>query len=384
MNKIVTVFLWVMVAVMNLLACTHDVAPASDAGWTMLRETWLWGIDNQYVPGGAMLVLRGGEVALHEAYGLADLADGRPFTTDAPCQIASLTKPFTATLCVILVDQGVLSWDDPVNKFLPEFTAVEVRGKGLARRAPLLRELLSHTAGFDPNGERGGGGWRHRRDGTLADAVADIAKAGLASQPGERYAYSGLGYMVAGRMLEAATGKEFSALLKELLLEPIGARDTVFAPQAAAEVLERMPTAYDHRNGRLVPSGLNAGGKSSIAFPNPGGGLVSTLTDVARLLMLHRNKGMVGGRQLVSAEALQVMYRKQPGTKRDGYGLGFNLENGPDGPVIRHGGAIGTLGLLDFANDTIVVVFTQVPTKQRPEFGERLERAIRSLPAAKE
>lgn len=371
-------------AVALLAMPTCGAASLNHSEADRLQETWKWGIDNRYVPGGAVLVLRGGEVVLNEAYGLADLADGRPFTTDAPCRIASLTKPFTATLCAILVDRGVVSWDDPVDKFLPEFKGLEVRGQGPARRAPLLRELLSHTAGFDAQSDRGSGAWLHRTDSTLADAVADVARAGLAAQPGERYAYSGLGYLVAGRMMEAAAGREFSALMKALLLEPIGAHDTLFAPQVTPEILARMPTPYNLRNGRLVPAGLNAGEDSEIAFPNPGGGLVSTLADVGRLLRLHRDAGLVDGRQLASAESLQDMYLRQPGTKRGGYGLGFNLESGPDGPYIRHGGAIGTLGLLDFANDLIVVVFTQVPTKQRPEFSERLEQAIRSLPGSDE
>ena len=118
---------------------------------------WHAGIAEKFVAGGAMMIVHRGETVVREAFGFADLATGRPFTVDAPCRLASVTKPFTATLFARLVEEGRLAWDDPVDKFLPEFAALEVRGQGRAKRAPLIRELLSHTAGFPGNDERRAG-----------------------------------------------------------------------------------------------------------------------------------------------------------------------------------------------------------------------------------
>ena len=357
----------------------HGFSPAQRE---QLREAWRWGIAERYVPGGAMLVLYRGEVVFREAFGVADLATRVPFAVDAPCRLASVTKPFTATLFALLVEEGRCAWDDPVDRYLPEMAGLRVRGQGPAVRPPTLRELLSHTAGFPGNSERRSGAIPVRGDGTLAGAVAEIARAGLVTPPGTAYAYSGFGYMVAGRAAEVITGREFGALMAARLLGPIGAGGAVFLPSASAAVKVRLPTMYERTSGALVraDAGAGDGEPAGLAFPNPGGGLVATVDDVGRFLLLHRNRGLAGGgRRVVTAETLEALYRPQPATGREGYGLGFNVlrtDGRGVGDRLRHAGASGTLALIDFKRDLIVVVLTQVPTKQRLPFGRRLDEAI--------
>ena len=358
----------------------HGFSPAQRE---QLREGWRWGIAQHYVPGGAMLILHRGEVIFREAFGMADLATRTPFALDAPCRLASVTKPFTATLFALLVEEGKCGWDDPVDRYLPEMAALRVRGKGPAARAPILRELLSHTAGFPGNNERRSDATPLRGDGTLAGAMAAIARAGLLAEPGTAYAYSGFGYMVAGRVAEVITGREFGALLAERLLGPIGAGGAVFLPSASAAVRARLPTMYERSDETLIRAGAGDGEPAGLAFPNPGGGLVATLDDVGRFLLLHRNRGIAGGGgRLVTAEALEALYRPQPATGREGYGLGFNVlrtDARGVGDRLRHAGASGTLAFVDLKQDLIVVVLTQVPTKQRLPFGRRLEAAIEAI-----
>jgi CubicO group peptidase (beta-lactamase class C family) len=347
-----------------------------------LREVWRWGMAERFVPGGAMLIVHRGETVFREAFGVADLATGRPFTVDAPCRLASVTKPFTATLFARLVEAGWLAWDDPVDKFLPEFAKLEVRGQGRAKRAPLVRELLSHTAGFAGNDERRSGAVEISPGSTLAEVAATLAQAGLVREPGSGYAYSGFGYMVAGRVAEVATGREFSALMHEQLGEPIGAGRAVFHSSAAADLLARMPVMYDRIGGSLVPVAAAGREDAAVRFPNPGGGLVATLDDVGRLLRLHRDRGVAADTSLLLPASLRALYVRQAATNREGYGLGFNLLHaGADGVAdrVQHGGASGTLALIDFQRDVFVVVLTQVPTKQRLPFGKRLSQAIDSI-----
>ena len=347
-----------------------------------LREVWRWGMAERFVPGGAMLIGHRGETVFREAFGVADLATGRPFTVDAPCRLASVTKPFTATLFARLVEAGWLAWDDPVDKFLPEFAKLEVRGQGRAKRAPLIRELLSHTAGFAGNDERRSGAVEISPGSTLAEVAATLARAGLVREPGSGYAYSGFGYMVAGRVAEVATGREFSALMHEQLVEPIGAGRAVFHSSAAADLLARMPVMYDRIGGSLVPVAAAGREDAAVRFPNPGGGLVATLDDVGRLLRLHRDRGVAADTSLLLPASLRALYVRQAATNREGYGLGFNLLHaGADGVAdrVQHGGASGTLALIDFQRDVFVVVLTQVPTKQRLPFGKRLSQAIDSI-----
>lgn len=347
-----------------------------------LREVWRWGIAEKFVAGGAMLIVHRGETVFREAFGVADLATGRPFTVDAPCRLASVTKPFTATLFARLVEEGRLAWDDPVDKFLPEFAALEVRGQGRAKRAPLIRELLSHTAGFPGNDERRAGAVDIPSESTLAEVAASLARAGLVREPGSGYAYSGFGYMVAGRVAEVATGREFSALLHEKLLAPIGADQVVFHPSATAALRARLPVMYDRTDGRLVPAAAAGREDAGVKFPNPGGGLVATLDDVGRFLRLHRDRGVAVGTPLLQPASLRALYTRQPATNREGYGLGFNLLHaGADGIAdrVQHAGASGTLALIDFQRDLFVVVLTQVPTKQRQPFGNRLNQAVSAI-----
>ncbi len=342
-----------------------------------IRRALQRGIEQKFVPGGALLIVHRGEPIFREGFGVASLETRQPFTIDAPCRIASVTKPHTATLMAMLVERGKLSWDDPVEKYIPAFAGIAVRDRGPATRSPRIRELLSHTAGFPGQPAIDAGKWKIKTDGTLADAVADLPAQGLASQPGTVYAYTGLGYLVAGRIAELVTGQEYGALMKEMLLTPIGAATATFYP--SQELKARMPTMYQRSAGELVKVDVASRPRANAAYPNPAGSLVSTLDDVARLLLLHRNRGQVNGQQLVTPETLAVLYQRQPATGRTGYGLGFNVLKSNaqgEGVRVRHTGASGTFAQLDFENDLIVVLLTQVPQLQTEPFRTGVLKAI--------
>lgn len=342
-----------------------------------IRAAFRAGIERNFIPGGSLLIIHKGKPIFREAFGVADLETKKPFSLDAPCRIASVTKPHTSTLMAMLVEDGKLAWDDPIDKYLPAFAGVQVRGKGAANRTPKVRELLSHTAGFPGQSALESGEWKLKTDGTLADAANDLPRQGLAAEPGTVYSYTGLGYVVAGRIAEIVTGQEFGALMKERLLVPIGATTATFYP--SDEIKSRMPTVYERRNGALTRADLARRAELAGSLPNPGGRLISTLDDVGQLLMLHRNRGMVDGKRLVSPESLSALYRPQPATGRVSYGLGFNVQKtGRDGigVRIRHTGASGTFAQLDFERDLAFVILTQVPQTQTQPFRDRLLKSI--------
>jgi CubicO group peptidase (beta-lactamase class C family) len=367
--------------------------PTGEAAWLAdgltaaqrddIRAAFRWGIRRRFIPGGALLIVHRGKVVFREAFGVADLETGRPFTVDAPCRIASVTKPHTATLMAMLVEDGKLAWDDPVDKYLPRFSGVKVRGKGPAARQPKIRELLSHTAGFPANKEPESNARKVKTGNkTLADAADQLAADGLATEPGSVFAYTGSGYIVAGRIAEIVTGREFNVLMKERLLDPIGATTAVFYPFASKELKARMPTMYQRQEGRLVKRDDSSRGEGAMPFPSPGGGLISTLDDVGRLLLLHRNRGMVGAGRRIAPESLRALYQPQRATGPEGYGLGFNvLRTGADGvgDRVRHIGASGTLVLMDFKRDLLLVMLTQVPQTQTLPFRAQVLKAVGSV-----
>lgn len=331
------------------------------------------GIDRMVIPGGAMILLHKGEVIFKQAFGVADLETQRPFKVSTPVHIASLTKLHTSTVMVMLAEQGRVSLDEPIDTYLPEFANLRVRGKDNPVAAPTLRQCLSHTSGFPGNNALKAGKFRVNLDGTLADVVADLATKELLGEPGTRHAYSRLGYIVAGRVAEIATGRPFPQVMSRTLLRPVGALDATFLP--SAELQQRIPVAYVRTDGGFA----KRTGEPLGTVLNPGGRLVSTLEDVTRVLLLHRNRGKVGKKTLVSADSLRQMYVPQPATPNTGYGLGFNIMRLPEdgSPArIRHTGASGTLAVIDFDSDVILVVLTQVPQKQTNRWRSRLVQTV--------
>lgn len=331
------------------------------------------GIDRKVIPGGSMALIHKGQVIFREAFGQADLETDRPFTADSPVHIASLTKMHTATVLTMLAEQGRLSLDEPVDRYLPEFANLRVHGKTERITAPTLRQCLSHTAGFAGNEELKSGKFQVNLDSSLADAVADLATKPLLAEPGTRYAYSRLGYITAGRAAEIVTGRSFPQLMKRLLLRPLHAELATFTP--TPEIKEQIPVAYVRKDGGFE----RRAGEAIGSVINPGGSLVSNLDDLSRVLMLHRNRGKVGKQQVVEEETLQQMYIPQPSTPGTGYGLGFNImkRNADGTPArIRHTGASGTLAMLDFEHDVILIVLTQVPQTETNGWRNRLVETV--------
>lgn len=336
-----------------------------------IRRKFQAGIDRKVIPGGALLIAHQGEVILREAYGRSGGSEDIPFEVNSPCYIASLTKPHTATLLAILADQGKLDLDATVDRYLPEFGNLKVRGQTASVPAPTLRQCLSHTAGFPGNDAERAAGTLRSTSKTLAAAVSALAEAPLATAPGSKFAYTGSGYLVAGRAAEVVTGRSFQDLMRRHLLEAIGAEVACFLP--SAELRRRIPFDWDRREMPLERNSQQA------QLVSPGGGMVSTLDDVARLMLLHRNRGRVGSKQVIAPEKLAELIVRQPATTGTGYGLGFNLVSlRADGTArrVRHTGASGTFAMLDFEQDLIVIVLTQVEQPKIVQWRNQLVETI--------
>jgi arylsulfatase A-like enzyme/CubicO group peptidase (beta-lactamase class C family) len=357
----------------NLILSNWEDHGFREEGRREIRKIFQEGIDGKVIPGGSLMILHRGEVVLREAMGVADLETKRPFAVDSPCRIASLTKPHTATLLILLEEKGFLKLDDPVDLYLPEFHGLRIRDKGKSTRAPSIRECLSHTAGFSGSKER-----RVNWDSsinllTLGATVTELAKQELNTAPGTNYDYSGDGYLVAGRIAEVVMGRSFQDLMRRYLLEPLGTQSATFVP--SEHMRPMIPVQYDRTNRGLIPR-IREQSPRSIS---PGGGMVSTLDDIARFLLLHRNEGKVGQLEIVSKAALQKQYEAHPASKGTGYGLGFNiLATRGDGTAsrVQHTGASGTLGLIDFDRDLIVIVLTQVDQSKIGGWRSKLLKTI--------
>jgi CubicO group peptidase (beta-lactamase class C family) len=377
--KIVTSFLSVLLSAHFAFS---ESSPLTVASWTdhglnaaqrnAIRFAFEQGIENKFIPGGSLMIIHQGDVILKEGFGVADLESKKPFEANAPCRIASLTKPHTATLIALLAQQGKLSFSDPVSKYIPAFAKLTVLDSGKQVSSPTLAQCLSHTAGFYSNDQLKTGEFSLDFTKSLEGVVNELATKKLFYAPGTSYGYSRLGYMTAGRVAEIVTGKSFEAVMDEVLLSVIGAKDSTFDYES---MKEQIPTAYERtKNGFKPRSGEGLG-----SVINPGGSLIATPDGVARMLLLHRNHGKVDGVQVVSENILNQMYVSQPGRGKAKYGFGFNiLEERPDGTAsrIQHTGASGTIGIIDFDLDLIVIVLTQVPQAQTNKWRGPLLKTI--------
>ena len=254
-------------------------------------------------PGAAVVVVRDGVVVHSKAYGLANVEQGLANTPRTKFRLASVSKSFTALLVLQLVEQGRVSLDDPLGKYVPGIAGGDVM---------TIRHLLSHTAG-------------------MPDFMSfeEAAKLPRESAPGERLNYSNLGFQALGRVVEKVTGKSYEPRLREAILDPLGMKDSGGGWPPGPPGGCATGYLFDPASGGVVLA------ETSNADP-ASGGLYSTAEDMGRWV-----KGLVDGR-IVSAATLEKAW--SPVTLNDGrrgaYGYGFMLAPYRGLREVAHGGDI--------------------------------------------
>jgi CubicO group peptidase (beta-lactamase class C family) len=262
---------------------------------------------------GAQLALRTSSGTVTVEYGVRSLESGGTVARDTVFPVGSLTKPFTAALAMVLVEDGDLDLDDPLAEEFPEFGA----GKLVT-----LRQLLTHTSGLASNvGEE-----EAERAGSRLRWVKAHATAGdLVHRPGTAFSYSNPGYVVAGALTEAVTGMEWREALGAVLLEPLGI-GPAFAtgPRSGAD----RPGVEGHtvRQGRERIVGVRE--QLMHAVEDPDGALAVSAADLTVFASLFLGSGGHGGPLSASGAALMVRdqldgVRVGPFGMADGWGLGL-------------------------------------------------------------
>ena len=327
-------------------------------------------VDSGDLAGAVTLVGRSTGVIHHEAVGFRDLAARDPMQADTPFRIASMTKPITAIAIMILADEGKLSPDDDVSKHLPDFAGLTLAGGAKPKRQLKLRDLLTHTSGLG-NYPPELGDVYGKRDRTLAETSAAVAKVPLMFEPGTKWSYCNSGIDTLGRVVEVASGKTFEAFLQERVFAPLGMADTRFYPTSAD--MKRVALTYGKKDGKLEagPFGL-VGLPANPKHPIPAGGLMSTAADQAKLYRAMLHKGQLDGKRILSEKSVAEMTKTQTGDIKTGFvdgmsfGYGWAVVKEPKGVTAMlspgtygHGGAFGTQGWVDPKQDVFVVLMIQ-------------------------
>lgn len=337
--------------------------------------------EQELIAGGSFLVAHKGEVVFREAFGYADLESKRPFTTDELLPIASVSKPFMASVFMVLVEQGKVKLDDPVEKYLPEFKGKKVEGSQPPARPMTIRHLLSHTAGFWGNK----GITPEKMDlirnfeRPLAEAVNRMAQYDLVYEPGTNWIYSGSGYCVAGRVAEVAIGQSLEEIAQDALFRPLGLNRTTFLP--SKELRKTVPSAYLRQNGKLRKQPSMA--ERELRFILPGGSLFTTLDEMAVFGQMHLNDGVYNGKRVLSEASITEMRRLQsPDRPERTYGLGWfrgDVSESGLADLVFHGGALGAHFRVDRRRELVCAFLVHQTAVQVQGLKDKLVQQVNEL-----
>jgi len=303
----------VLIALLFVVVAPPAAAPpALDAHGSAVIGTFLKGaIARGDVPGVVVLVTAPDRVLYHEAFGKMNMAKGVDMQKDTIFNIASMTKALTSTGVMMLVEEGKLSLDDEVSKYLPAFKSPNVISKldlaagtyetRPATRPITIRQLLTHTSGIGYSWSDPGLALIQKKTGA---ADLDLP---LVHEPGEKWTY-GASTRVLGEVIEKISGQRIDAFLESRILGPLGMRDTTYAVPAS-------------KAARVVNRNQKAEGKIT-EIPNPDvipatvrgdGGLYSTAPDYARFIQMLLNHGQLGSTRLLKEQTVKEMERNQTG-----------------------------------------------------------------------
>jgi CubicO group peptidase (beta-lactamase class C family) len=361
------------------------------------------------MPGAVILIQQHGRPVYFEGFGVRDVESRRPMTLDTIFRIYSMAKPITSVAAMMLVDDGKLSLDDPLAKYIPAFANVKVgvektdeSGKPQLSLEPLrrpitIKDLLRHTSGLT-YGFYGETAVRklyessdiYAGDFDNATFVERLAKLPLADQPGTRWDY-GHSTDVLGRVIEVVSGQTLFQFEKQRLLDPLGMSETAFFVADAAQrprIAEPMP-----RDRLTRPVAGITDPTLQRRWESGGAGMVGTIGDYARFAQMLVNGGTLDGKRYLKPETITLMTSDQigPETKiihdpfyfpgeTSGFGLGFAVRTSVPANTswalgeYRWEGAAGTSFFVDPRDDMLTIFMVQAPSQ-----GGRLITALKTL-----
>jgi CubicO group peptidase (beta-lactamase class C family) len=348
-------------------------------------------VDDQQLAGSVTLVARRGGIVYLHAAGFRDREAGAAMQQDTMFRIASQTKAVVSVAAMMLIEEGSLLLNERIDRWLPEFaqtTVAEPREGGgydvvPARRAITVRDLLTHTSGFDYGAGPAADRWRDAgiqgwyfadRDEPIGATVARMAALPAAAHPGERWVY-GYSTDILGALIERVSGQSLDQFLAARLFAPLAMNDThFFVPQAKRE---RVAVVYGLQDRRLTRAPQDGSAAQGAYVDGPrqsfsgGAGLVSTAGDYARFLQMLLNGGELDGTRILSPKTVELMTMNHigelPFNAGQRMGLGFSVvtdvgARGQYGSAGEYGwgGAYHSTYWVDPSEDLLVVHLTQL------------------------
>ncbi|GGL35403.1 serine hydrolase domain-containing protein [Caulobacter rhizosphaerae] len=403
-----------------------EEAGLSAAGLQGVRASVQKYIDSDQLTGAVTVIVRRNKLVWFEAQGVRDLETREPLRKDDIFRMASSTKPLVALCVLMMLEEGKLSLDDKVSRFIPTFKnpRVVVAPEGwvsdfmkiakdpsliaknaaladkitfvAARREITIKDLLTHIAGLGSIESFGGPSSVVNKipvnpGETLADVVPRLGGAVLDFSPGERWSYSAVNaFDVLLRIVEITSGQSAEVFMRERLFEPLEMRDTYF--NLPSDKADRLVKLYNRDGGTWKP-GFSPFGVAPTKYTSGAGGLLSTAHDYIQVMQMLYNKGELNGRRVIGAQSVALMSSNQVGDlfsqnpfgrKGTGFGLGVAVTTDPTTAQDGRGrgafgwdGAHGTDAWVDPELDLTAAYFVQQPVKEaRVDFQKAIRAAL--------
>jgi CubicO group peptidase (beta-lactamase class C family) len=363
------------------------------------------------IAGALVLIQQHGKPVYHESFGVQDVVSKAPISDKTIFRLFSMTKAITSVAAMKLIEDGKISLDDPVSKYIPSFANVKV---GVEKKAEdgtksldlvpptrpltvldLMRQTSGVTYGFYGDSlvrQAYKAANIYAGDFDLAEFAERIAKLPLHNQPGALWQY-GHSTDILARVMEVATGKSLLAIERENLLDPLGMSDTRFFvtdPEKQKLLAQPVPNDSDFRVGRINDPTVVKKWESA------SGGMVSTMADYARFVQMLLDGGKFEGKTYLSPKTFELMTTdhigKGSGVERDyfyfpgdgfGFGLGLALRTDPGNAKppppgslgeLKWDGASGCYFVVDRKQDMFFVLLEQTPSER-----QRIQRTLKQL-----
>jgi len=319
------------------------------------------------VPGAVTVVATRDSVLRMDAQGWADPEHKSFMRVDSIFWIASMSKPITAIAVLMLMEDGKLSLDDPIAKYVPELAGLKTADGKTPRIT--IRHLLTHTSGMGEATDE-----ESKTARTLSDLIPAFASKPLAFEAGSKWQYSQSGILTLGRIVEIVSGVPFEVFLRNHIFDPLGMKDTTFYLSEAQ--MPRWVIPARRESEQLVPAeiGLLNGHPPTWRghYPASNGGLFSTAPDYTRLAQMLLNGGALDGRRYLTADSVRMMSTVQTGdlvtgfTPGNGWGLGVCIVRQPQDVTemlspgtFGHGGVYGTQFWIDMKRGVTLIMMIQ-------------------------
>jgi CubicO group peptidase (beta-lactamase class C family) len=291
------------------------------------------GLQKYHIPGMVVAIVHDSDVAMAKGYGYADVERKIPFDPDSTViRIASVSKLFTATAVMQLVERGMLDMHQDIDAYLTRFKVENCPGQPIT-----LYHLLTHTAGFDDR-NIGKSAWTQESQIPLGDYLATRLPRRICA-PGEVYTYSNFSNALAGFVVEEVAHEEYASYVRHNILEPLGMRRSDY--RLRPDIQPLMAQCYSHDRAGFHHEPFD--------FINdyPGGQMLSTGRDMAKFMIAHLQLGQYAGKRILSEESARAMHTVQFTHHKDlaravGYSFGVAIERGQT--ILTHDGGYTGVG----------------------------------------